>query len=368
MAGMIESVEKVTVTIAASTASNTATISSVDTTRTSLIPTYFRGGDGSTNATQDFPMVDLTDATTVTGQTYADSSSQNRHIVCTAVQWASWAVENVQRGTITIAANTTSNTATLGTTVDATRSAVIHLGEITPISALQFGTTRCTLSLTDGSTVTATRGANDASNGMTVSFEVIQFRSGITLSVQEATGVIGAAGTETSTTASISSVTSANAMCLWGGGCPLASSNDWRMQPYAELTADDTVTFSRYLSSSGDTRATVTVVEFNPLVIESAQRGVISTLTNGTTNDVTISSVDESKAFVGFLGHSHNTFSTGGWICHTNLELTSDTNVQIQRTVAPTNAVSTMGYEVTEFSAFEPPGRIFESSIFGRMV
>jgi hypothetical protein len=79
-------------------------------------------------------------------------------------------IRNIQRGTITIAASTTSGTATLGSSVNTSKSTVTLLGYTTNTNS-QLEEVR--ISLTDSTTVTATKGI--ASTAVTVSYEVVQW-------------------------------------------------------------------------------------------------------------------------------------------------------------------------------------------------
>lgn len=121
-------------------------------------------------------------------------------------------IKSIQRGTITIAAASLTNTATLSPTVDPANSLLHWLGE-----SGTFSTSNRTdpgwagLTFTSGTTITATR--TDTNNPCTVSFEVIEYHPGILKSVQRGNKTL----TGATTTVTITSVTTTKAMLEYLG-------------------------------------------------------------------------------------------------------------------------------------------------------
>lgn len=159
-------------------------------------------------------------------------------------------VQSVQRGTITIGAAATSNTATI-TTVDTTRSVVHLLGfSATGSSGTEWRDYACRIALTNATTVTATRAtATEVDSVLVVSYEVVQFNPGMIRSIQR--GTIANSGT----TATISAVNMARTTLMmlgysYDGGSSFAA---WLAgQPRVVLTNATTVT-----ATSGGTAFTV---------------------------------------------------------------------------------------------------------------
>ena len=125
---------------------------------------------------------------------------------------ASSLIKSIQRGTIVIAAASASNTATIAAV--ATENTVVRWlgisydtdGAVDERSAWAY------LSLTNATTVTATRGAT--TGAATVSYEVTEFLPGVIRSVQRGTIFMSAAA---SNTATITSVDTAKSMAYYNG-------------------------------------------------------------------------------------------------------------------------------------------------------
>lgn len=118
--------------------------------------------------------------------------------VSTWIGGSATAITLVQRGTITIGGASTSNTATLATGVDPTRTRLVALGN----SSTEDGTTSMSstgvrIVLTNATTVTASR--LNGTGTVIVSFEVIEYKPGVLRSVQRGTVTATAAvsGTDT---------------------------------------------------------------------------------------------------------------------------------------------------------------------------
>ena len=144
-------------TISTSGASNTATITSVDTNN--ALARLIGCSISSGTAAQSFSRIDLTNATTVTavinssgGGTFTSSYE--------VVEYFPGYLKSAQRGTITTA-GVASNTATI-TSVDTTKSQVDHLGLTNNDGGSNGNNWLTRLTLTNATTVTCNVGGTGA--------------------------------------------------------------------------------------------------------------------------------------------------------------------------------------------------------------
>lgn len=346
-AGYIISVQQVQIAISGSDTQNTATISSVSTTRTLAL----FNGVVNTNTVgltaNDAYRVELTNATTVTA--YRNTASGSATVYVTVVEFGSSLVDSVQQGTIALSTAQTSNTATISS-VTTSRSAVYLQGQ-TNTDALLYSMRRVAyVRLTNSTTVTATRNQTGTTSSV-VGFAVIQFASAVIQSVQETVLTsITATSAETFTLSTV--VAGANTLNLYGG---VTSANANWVNSWAGLglgtnptTASGTLTRSGVSIASRTT--VVTTVEFVPGILNARHFGN-STLNAiglaGTTSATrTITAVDTAKSFVNQIGqtpivNANPAQATGA------IELTNSTTITAVKNTS-TNAAEP-GYEVLEF-------------------
>lgn len=171
-------------------------------------------------------------------------------------------IKSIQSGTITIAAASTSNTATI-TAVNTNNAWVQWVGESFPQSSADPGVIRGRVTLTNSTTVTAERsdggGAGDA---LTVGYTVIELYPGIVRYVEQANFTITG---DSSTFTLAKSVNSGRTMIVWRGykGGAGASAAGLDVDARVALTAADTLTGTRGTGSHvADLILGVTVVEF----------------------------------------------------------------------------------------------------------
>jgi hypothetical protein len=163
---------------------------------------------------------------------------------------------SVQYGTITIAANTGSATATISS-VNMAESVVIPLGFASvgggyPCDAVN-------LTLTNSTTVTAARNGIGTATSVVVNFVVVQFNN---LKSRQS-GSINLIGVSSATT-TITSVNPAKAICFltgWTNSSNNGGSYEYGIDPLITLTNSTTVTGLLYYSNTGVT-AYFTVCEF----------------------------------------------------------------------------------------------------------
>jgi len=173
----LQSVQCGTITINSGATSGTATITSVDTTRTALSNNGYTGNDSSGSAVTD-AWLTLTNATTVTATRSTNTSETYTSVVrfC-ALQFLSGLTKSIQIGTATIAANQTSGNATI-TSVNTAKAWPLWLGQSSECNSGGFSNDRGTaaITLSGATTVTATRNTLDANFNCTVGFEIIEGR------------------------------------------------------------------------------------------------------------------------------------------------------------------------------------------------
>jgi hypothetical protein len=345
----IISVQPFEITIATSAATNTATITAVDTSRSLIIWGGFTTTTTFGTPFRDFlPRLALTNATTVTATRNTASASFTTTVRGTVVEFSSRVVSTVEYGTITIPSSTASATASI-TPIDLTRSAVFYLGATNSGTTTNAFGVYATVELTDASTVTATRGSSSTTEVLTVPFAVVKFKSSVIQSVQRRS--ISISGTTTDDTDTITPVTFANTMLAWGG---ISSSSPAiaTFATYIQLAGDGaSVSLSRTSSTSASRRIVYTVIEFVPGVLNSHQRSVTS-LASDASEDSAISSVSTSLAFCSLLGFkaTNSGASTEHDTIQPTVKLQSSTAVRAQKNTAGTNTV-TPSWQVIEFEA-----------------
>lgn len=347
MAGIIQSIQQVTITIAAGSASNTATITSVDTTKACIWNQEFTSADTGNEFGEIFAGVDLTNATTVTATRAISSGTAAVTVYCTVIEFVSSAITSIQKGTISLV-NVASNTATISS-VTTSRSVAILNGWTNSSTDNFPGREFCAVTLTNATTVTGIRGTNPA-NTAVVYYTIVEFASGITQSVQQFATSLSTTGT--APTQTISSVTTGNSLLVWGGftvgGTSTVNATD--ILYTLQLTAATTVTLTRIGSNNSNTRIYYyTVLEFASGNINSLQRGTM-TLASQTSNTTTITSVTTSRSFVNYCGHRHGLSSIPVGINFPSLALTDATTITARMNTS--NATTqTQSYEVVEFAA-----------------
>lgn len=353
--GIISSIQQVEITIADTDTTGTATISTVDTSRTAVFFSYGNAGgarqaDTTTNVDLVCCRVSLTNATTVTATRGSSGEGVAKVLICTVVEFTDAAVDSVQQGTVTLTDTNTSNTATISS-VTTSRSVVLYNG--VSVSADVFeGASSTYVALTNATTVTVTRGIGNAtSHTLTTGYTVIQFASGVVDSVHPfAITVVSAA----SATATISSVDTTRTVTFAGG---MATDNgrvsaDEEMC-YCALTNATTVTATR-INNSSARYVTIggTMVQFAEGVIESIQRGVVTMATTDATKDTTISEVDLDYSVVQALGTTSTSAATiDPEEQYFTLGFTSTTN--IRSTIGDVGGGRDViySYEVVEYAA-----------------
>lgn len=336
------SIQQVSITIADGSASNTATITSVDTSKAFIIVQGYSYNSTNEVPAQNLVRVTLTNSTTITATRNTAGSSNAVTVNLVIIDATSSLVSSVQYGTISGTA-ATSGTATI-TSVSTSRSAVFFLGNTTTSTGAATSPTRhARVTLTDSTTVTANV---SASSTWTASFVVVEFQSAVIQSRQQ---VADAYTTANSTdTKTISAVTMANTMIAWGGFTAASDRTDFCCYTL-QLTSTTNINLVRNGTNTVSRQPNYTVIEFVSGVLNSSvQRGLI-TLSSASSNTATISSVTTSVSianYTGFNGNEGGNFDKNDR--RGKMVLTNSTTVTVDKQTAGTGIWAT-GYEIIEF-------------------
>lgn len=113
-------------------------------------------------------------------------------------------IARIQRGTISIAAGATSNTATLTNAVDTTRTRLVYVGMVGANDAT-VDAAACRLALTDSVTVTASVNSVSGAGSRVVGYEVVEYAPGVIRAIRRGTITVtgSTAGTDTITAVNV---------------------------------------------------------------------------------------------------------------------------------------------------------------------
>jgi hypothetical protein len=341
----LQSVQLFEITIASAGSSNTATISSVDATRSVIFLTGFTTTYSGTTLRDFIPSVTLTNSTTVTAQR-GDVDASTVTVRGYVAEFTSAAVDSVEYGTISLANGVGSNTATISAVTTA-RTSVFHLGQTSNVANATSteGNIYHTLTLTDSTTITADR--NATSGASTVNFCAVQWASGVLQSMQTISRTLTSGNL--SDTETISSVTTGNTLLAYAG-IRCSSSTETIYFYTLELTNGTTVTYTRTATTSTSRTINYTVLEFIPGVLsQNVQRGTTA-MNNATQTDTAISSVNTSKSIVNYCGFRIS--ATGGADQRSaTIKLQDATTVRSDKAVGGgAGYTMTNSWEVAEFT------------------
>lgn len=338
---LVVSIQPISITIANSATSGTATITSVNTSNAVLF--YNGQSNNAATSSPDVGMarIDLTNATTVTATRQSQNGSDTITIKGTVVEFSSAAIQSIQAGTITIGSGNTSNTATI-TSITTANAFVIYLGVSGTSTTANTGPRYQTrLTITDATTVTASR--NTGTDAVTVGYMVVELKSAIVQSIQQISKTLITGNA--SDTQTITSVTTGNSITVWGG-LTTVNTGFANYQYNVQLTAATTLTFARVGTSTNSRTINVTVVELVTGKLNSKQTGTTA-LVNAASASTTITAVSTSKAFANYLGFKSDVSDTFD-NANTAINLASTTSITSSKGAAGTLTITT-GWEVPEF-------------------
>lgn len=336
----ITSIQQVAVTIGSGATSATATISSVDTTKTALFYGGFDTASTGTNPALTLCRIELTNATTVTAfRNTTDTTAIISWV--TVVQFSALAVNSVQYGTIAMGTTDATLTATI-TSVNTASAAVMYLGNICAKTTSGSGETRPSVTLTNATTVTATRGVTGTT--LTVGFVVIEFQPGIIKSLQQFSSTLNSSSL--TDTVSILQVVMANSIII-NGGMNSAGTTFSNTQCMMQLTSPVAITFTRLGNATGDRIYQFTVVEFQPNVLSSMQRGTI-TFSSGASATATVTSTSTTSGICSQTGFEASGSATQYNQLFLGNALTNSTTITATRGVSVAIATGS-AYELFTF-------------------
>ncbi len=338
--GIIHSIQPFEITIGTSATSNTATITSVDTSKSVIFFGGFTTTHNGNTYREFFPRVELTNGTTVTAYRDTSSASQTVTVRGTVVEFESAAVTSVQAGTINMASSSASGTATISA-VTTSRAAVFYLGNTNTTSTTSPQSVLVRTDLTNSTTVTATRAtANTAV--LTVGYCVVEFAASVVSSVQQRSVTLSTSSTSSSDT--ISSVNTGRTLLLYNGSTSSTSTLS-NFLYNLELTAATTVTLIRTGTSTTSRTINYTAVEFATGIVNSLQRDTTA-ISAATSADAAVSSVNTSKTLCNWTGFSSDGGSTDARFA--TAKLLNATTVRCEKNTSG-GTDSTPGWEVVEF-------------------
>ncbi len=337
----ISSVQTGSIAIGSGATSNTATINSVDTTKSVCFLNGWKTGNSAQDWNKQECIVELTNATTVTAKR-GSSDTATSTVYYTVVEFTSMAVASIQSGEINISSGA-SNTATI-TSVGTSNSVCVLRGSNTTFDNNQ-SSTFCEIQLTNATTVTAIR--NATSNSVSAAYTVIEFQSGIIQSVQNIDDTASTTSA-TQTDESISAVTMANTAVFWRGGQLIAATFFGANTIfYCQLTSTTNVGFFKGGSSNGTRSLRATVCEFKTGIIKSLNRGTISLSSGNTSNTATVTAVNINKSLLNFQYFSTDNSTVNQDDNASACILTNSTTITASRIASTGNVV--VAYELVEF-------------------
>lgn len=168
---MIDSIQRGTISVSGAS-SNTATISSVTTSRTVLFYSGMRTSVNDTASEDRLAYVALTSATNIRATRKA-SSAVSCDTVVQVVEFKAGVINSIQRGVLTIATSASSQSTDL-TAVNTANSFMSFLGQAYNGNASATSAPFAAVDLVDADTVRATRGGSPVVT-LEVSYELVEF-------------------------------------------------------------------------------------------------------------------------------------------------------------------------------------------------
>lgn len=265
-------------------------------------------------------------------------------------------IQSIQKVAITISAGNTSGTATISSVTTA-NTVLIYDNFTSADTSSAFGQFFAGLTLTNSTTVTATRAISASTSDMIVYCTVVEFTSSAIVSIQSGTITMASVA---SNTATISSVTTANSICFFQGWTNSSTDNfPGREYCRVTLTNSTTVTANRGTNPANTAIAYYTVVNFNAAVVQSIQQFSTTLNTIGTSITQTISSVNTNNSIIIYGGCTVAAASTVNLtdIAYT-IELTNSTTVTLTR-IGNNNSDT----RIYNYTVWELPSSVLNSSV-----
>lgn len=342
--GIAEIIEPFTITISGGSTTGTHTIAATNVAldRCYIAWNHYNTSNQTTDTASDMPRMELTSATTVTATRSGTTGTVN--LTGYVVQLRGDVLANVQRGTITISATATSNTATV-TSVDLARSAVMWCGiSTTNTGASDAINNAVLLDLTDPTTITASR--TGSTGDVTISYFLLEFMPAAIRSIQDVDSVHVSAVFIAN---SISNIQPSNTLTFWRNHLHVAGGSYSTFSPIG--TIETSVFFSTEMLSAGSSTVGATLVEF-----------VDGIMFNQTINTATVSAdsleagadltfvgraVDRDRSYINYRGNIGNEVSALSQVAF-DMQFQTDSVILFDRTEVG-NTLSVYAIEVPEF-------------------
>lgn len=340
---LVSSIQAVTITIAAGATSGTASITSVDTTKSveRLIGWTYPANVG--NGSVFMPAVALTAGNQITAYRNTSDASNALTVYAIVTQYNSSKINNIQRGSTALSSAQTSNTTSV-TSVTTTNSAVQYNGCITAGTGLAITAYQCAAALTAATTITGSRGAT-GSVADTLYWTLAEFASGVlNSSTQSASFSVTGTGSAT-----ISSVATAQTMLWYGGNTSASGTGSWANNVYNTLASSTSISGVSANTPVGATTIKVTAVEYKSTDVQSVNRGT-TTIASGTSQtDTTISAITIANTDLSHVGSTASaTASLDPSKTYPYVSITSTTNVRVAINTAISGNTDTLGWEAIE--------------------
>lgn len=348
--GIVKSIHKGVITIAAGATIGTDTFAAVVTANSVVLYRGFQtASTAQVDASQEYPGLVLTNTTTVTAITAAADASAARMVAYTVIEFNSGVVKSNQSGTIGYTG--ASGTATI-TAVDLANAFVLFQGQIHSATGdvVDHNSISGWLTLTNATTVTSN--ISTGSGTYSAYYTCLEFNPGVLQSVQQAfVDIPGGNVTNTANYTLPQAVTVANCMTVYNGfTCGTFNSPYSWESPIAYLANTTTVTFTKGATWFEDIPTQATIVEFRPGVLNSRQAGQTNIGASNTSNTATVTAVNTSQAICNWAGFNNDKFDdylvagTG----FPTADLTNATTVTLARNQASAGNVY-VSWEVIEF-------------------
>ena len=338
--GYINSIQQVSITIPAGATSQTYTLPISVGAKTFFVYQHFTDTNTGGTASEVLARLELTNSTTVTAYRNTSDATFTTTINAVLVDGTDLLIDSVEYGTISISGSPSTGTASISS-VDTSRSVVFPLGNTTTNTSSTPNGKNAAVTLTNATTVTGRIGVNSVT--ATAGFVVVQFKADVIQSVQQFTTAYTSSSLTDDQT--ISSVTEANTMLVWGGTVNITDTNGlYRLS----LLNSTTARLTRQGTGVGSRAAYYTVLEFVPGVINSTQAGTIQ-MQSVTSNTATITSVDASKSICAWMGWSLGYVNGAEPSYWCRVTLTNGTTVTSNCATSSGDS-KIIGYQVTEFT------------------
>lgn len=258
-------------------------------------------------------------------------------------------IVSVQPVSITIAQNSTTNTATISSVN--TAYAVLFLGGMTSggNAASNYGTSLARIELTNATTVSAFRFDVSTTNDMTITGTVVEFASSMIQSIQAGT-IDLSNGVATNTATLGTAVTVANTVAIYLGGVSTASGQQSnRYLGRVSVTNTTTITGTRVASSTPGVIVGFMAVEFKSGVLAQAVQQVsFASSSTSASETTTITSVDTDNTLLVNGGQTWGNSTFTGLDTATRFGLQDATTIAFDR-VGTAATGRTINVAVVEF-------------------